>query len=84
MMSGNNREEMRKRVQNAAEYQKKAILALLPERMAAHIQVIGKELEMMAAETAADLVAACGRELFKGAAAEGTDQARKSKKVDIL
>ena len=38
------------RLKEAAEYQKKAIRALFPERMLKHIDVIGNEIKMMVAE----------------------------------
>ena len=41
---------MIKRLKTAGEYQKKAILALLPERTAGHLDVIGNEMKQMVAE----------------------------------
>ena len=38
------------RLKEAAEYQKKAIRALFPERMLKHIDVIGNEIKLMVAE----------------------------------
>ncbi len=52
-------EEMRGKLKRAGEYQKKAILELLPEGMEGHLSVIGKELEMMAKEYMAGSAAAC-------------------------
>ena len=44
--------DMINRLKTAAGYQKKAILALLPESTAGHLEVIGKELKLMLAEMA--------------------------------
>ena len=44
------------RLKTAGEYQKKAIMALLPESMERHLDVIGKEIKIMAAETFAEIV----------------------------
>ena len=41
---------MSDRLKEAAMYQKKAIRALIPERMLKHIDVIGNELKLMVAE----------------------------------
>ena len=41
------------RVKKAMEYQRLAVLALLPDPMAEHLAVIGSELQKMAAEMAA-------------------------------
>ena len=38
------------RLKEAAEYQKKAIRALFPERMLKHMDVIGNEIKLMVAE----------------------------------
>ncbi|MCR4585600.1 MAG: hypothetical protein K5686_07740 [Lachnospiraceae bacterium] len=38
------------RLKEAAEYQKKAIRALFPERVLKHIDVIGNEIKLMVAE----------------------------------
>lgn len=42
--------EMSDRIMTAKAYQKKAILALLPEEMSDHLEVIEKELRLMAGE----------------------------------
>ena len=44
-------ENMMKRLKKAAGYQRQAILALLPEGMEGHLDVIEKELKEMFAET---------------------------------
>ena len=38
------------RLKEAAEYQKKAIRALIPDRMLKHMDVIGNEIKLMVAE----------------------------------
>ena len=48
--------EMMQRLKTAGEYQKKAIRALFPEKMAKHLDVIENELKWMAAEALAELV----------------------------
>lgn len=75
--------EMLYRMKMAGEYQRKAIRALFPEKMGGHLDVIEKEIKMMAAEIAADAV----RECRKNDVCEGTQDREKSsnvKKVDIL
>lgn len=42
--------EMSDRIMTAKAYQKKAILALFPEEMGGHLEVIEKELKLMAGE----------------------------------
>ena len=42
--------DMINRLKTATGYQKKAILALLPESTASHLEVIGKEMKQMFAE----------------------------------
>ena len=70
--------EMTERLKTAAEYQRKAILALLPESTAGHLNVIGKELKLMLAETATGCIKkAASPEGKKGTADGGV------KKVDI-
>lgn len=44
------------RLKTAGEYQRKAIRALFPEEMGGHLDVIEKEVKLMAAELLADLV----------------------------
>ncbi len=50
--------EMLRRLKTAGEYQKKAMMALLPEQMEKHLDVIEKEVKMMLAE----MIAAAVRE----------------------
>ena len=76
------RNEMVSRLKTAAGYQRKAILALLPEGMDEHLDVIEKELKSMLAETVAKVmeeraVSACKSDETK----DGTDS--KVKKVTI-
>lgn len=51
--------EIFNRFRTAAEYQKKAIHALLPDNVGGHLDVIEKELKTMAVEIAADVVREC-------------------------
>ena len=75
--------EMLERVKTAGKYQRKAIRALFPEKMGEHLDVIEKEMKIMAVEAAAELlkncniVDACGK-------AQSQEQASKVKKVDIV
>lgn len=74
--------EMLYRMKTAAEYQKKAIWALLPEEMGEHLDVIEKEVKMMVMEVAADLMKNCN----KGDGCkdgQSHEQTSKAKKVDI-
>lgn len=75
--------EMLYRMKKAGEYQKMAIRALFPEKVGGHLDVIEKEIKMMAAELAADVV----RECRKNNTCDETQDCEKSshvKKVDIL
>lgn len=75
--------EMLHRMKTAGEYQKKAIRALLPEKMGGHLDVIEKEIKMMVVELAADALKECK----KKDACEETQESEQSsnvKKVDIL
>ena len=51
--------EILNRLKTAGEYQRKAIYALFPEKVGRHLDVIEKELKMMAVEIAADVVKEC-------------------------
>lgn len=53
--------ELWNRLRTAGEYQKKAIYALLPDPVGRHLDVIKKELKMMAVEIAADVLKECGK-----------------------
>ncbi len=76
--------DMINRLKTAAGYQKKAILALLPESTAGHLEVIGKELKLMLAEMAVKGIAESAKSEKAGPAqAEGTDRPKGVKKVDI-
>lgn len=48
--------EIISRLQQAKEYQKKAIYALFPERMSKHLEVIGNELTNMFMEMAFEMM----------------------------
>ncbi len=52
-------ENMMKRLKKAAGYQRQAILALLPEGMEGHLDVIEKELGAVLKEAMADMVREC-------------------------
>ena len=75
--------EMLHRMKTAAECQKKAIWALLPEEMGEHLDVIEKEMKMMVMEVAAELLKNCNQ---GNACRDGQshEQALKVKKVDIV
>ncbi len=60
--------EMKNRLRRAGEYQKKAILELLPEGAEKHLNVIAGEMKEMVAET----VAYVAKECCKGFAAAGS------------
>lgn len=51
--------EIISRLKTAGEYQRQAIYALFPDNISRHLDVIEKELEMMAVEIAADVVREC-------------------------
>lgn len=75
--------EMINRVKTAGEYQKKAIRALFPEEMGGHLDVIEKELKVMAMEIMAELLKGC---MESGVFNEPPSQEQESKvkKVDIV
>ena len=75
--------ELLNRLIMAGEYQKQAIYALLPEKVSRHLDVIQKELKMMAVEIAADVVKECRKCDNCGG---GQDHKKESevKKVDIV
>lgn len=75
--------EVFRRLKTAGEYQKKAIYALFPEKVGRHLDVIEKELKMMAVEIAADVVKECRK---SGSCGGGQDHEKESevKKVDIV
>ena len=76
--------ELRQRIKRASEYQKKAIMELLPKESAGHIEVIARELKALVKES----VIRFGRECAFGTGADaGTDRCSETedrvKKVDI-
>lgn len=74
--------EILRRVKTAGEYQKKAIRALLPEKVNGHLDAIEKELKIMVREMAAEM----GKEGKKREACEeeqSAERVSKVKKVDI-
>lgn len=72
--------EILNRFRTAAEYQKKAIYALLPDNVGGHLDVIEKELKTMAVEIAADVVRECRK---WDASREAQQKEPEVKKVDI-
>jgi len=71
------------RLRTAGEYQKKAIYALLPEPVGRHLDVIEKELKIMAVETAADVLRECGKCDHRDTEQE-PERESEVKKVDIV
>ena len=65
--------DMLNRLRTAASYQKKAVLALLPESTAGHLEVIGQEMKQMLLEIGSGFV----QEIMKPAetAASGKQEA---------
>ena len=82
IMSGNI--EMMKRVKEAAGYQRKAIRALMPERMGKHMDVIENEIKLMLTEAAFDILKECGRSIFENDENGMKSEKTGSKKIDIL
>ena len=72
-----NRAEMIGRLKEAAGYQRKAVLALFPERTRKHLEVIGTEIGSMAAECAE-------AHRCKKTAETNTEIRSKNKKVEIV
>lgn len=75
--------EMLKRLKAAGEYQKKAIFALFPENVGRHLDVIEKELKIMAVEIAADVVKEC-RKYESSSKEQDLKKESEVKKVDIV
>ena len=75
--------EMKERLKTAADYQKKAIEALVPECVSKHMKVIGKEMKAMLTELAADCVLkeAAKKKEKSAQAKDGAEN--RVKKVDI-
>ena len=69
--------EMIGRIKEAAGYQRKAVLALFPERTREHLEVIDGEIRSMITECAE--AHKCSKE--KGV---GTEKTSKTKKVEII
>ena len=69
--------EMMGRIKEAAGYQRKAVLALFPERTREHLEGIDGEFRAMITECAE--AHKCGNDIYKGAEKES-----KTKKVEIL
>ena len=76
--------DMLNRLKTAASYQKKAIMALLPESTAGHLEVIGKEMKQMFAELMIKGIADAAKQDKDCAAPEDkAPQSKGVKKVDI-
>ncbi len=75
--------ELLNRLRTAGEYQKKAIYALLPEPVGRHLDVIKKELKIMAVETAADVLKECGK-CDRRDTEQEPERESEVKKVDIV
>ena len=76
--------DMLNRLRTAASYQKKAVLALLPESTAGHLEVIGKEMKQMFAELMIKGIADVAKHDKDSPAPEDKAQQSKGvKKVDI-
>ncbi|MBR4731974.1 MAG: hypothetical protein IK081_04310 [Lachnospiraceae bacterium] len=89
------RKEYARRVRKAMEYQKKAVMTLLPESMEGHLEVIGGEVRKMMLELAVEAFRDCKesdlcKELFgcggikdEITGSEKNDKESKVKKVNI-
>lgn len=75
--------ELLNRLRTAGEYQKKAIYALLPEPVGRHLDVIKKELKIMAVEIVADVLKECGK-CDRHDAEQEPERESEVKKVDIV
>ena len=76
--------DMINRLKTAAGYQKKAILALLPESTAGHLEVIGKEIKQMFAELMIKGIAdAAKQDKATPAAEDKASRSKGTKKVEI-
>ncbi|MCR5687244.1 MAG: hypothetical protein K6G58_04420 [Lachnospiraceae bacterium] len=74
--------DMAKRLKTAARFQRQAVLALLPEGMEGHLDVIEKEIRSMLAEALAHTVCEGFENAGSGGAGKETADA-KVKKVSI-
>lgn len=70
--------EMIKRINTASEYQRKAIRTLFPEKMGEHLDVIEKEIKLMAKEMITDFLKECNESDVC------EEEQPKVKKVDIV
>ena len=76
--------DMIRRLRTAADYQKKAVMALLPESTAGHLEVIGKEMKQMFAELMIKGIADAAKQDKNDEASEEKEPRSKAvKKVDI-
>lgn len=74
------KQETINRIRQAGEYQKKAVMALFPQRAQEHLSVIERELKMMALETLVELMDVCKKEDKKE---QSTSEKPGVKRVDI-
>ncbi len=74
--------EMLRRMKTAGEYQKKAVRALFPERMAGHLDVIENEIRMMLLEAVADVMKECRKQ--EDEEEQACEKTSGVKKVDIM
>ena len=76
--------ELRQRIKRASEYQKKAIMELLPKESAGHIEVIAKELKALVKESVIRFGRECAFGTGAGACANNSAETEERvKKVDI-
>lgn len=81
--------EMIGRMKTAGKYQKKAIRALLPQEAGEHLDVIEREVRLLALELAGDLLGMVRKQEGSGAAKEaakeagGTNTSSNVRRVDI-
>lgn len=76
--------EMLHRLKTAGDYQKKAVRALLPEEMGGHLDVIEKEVKMMAVEIIAELLKIHDHEGDACQKGQNHEQTSKVRKVTIV
>jgi len=78
--------ELRQRIKRAGEYQKKAIMELLPKESAGHIEVIAREFKALLTESIVRFGRECAFGTETGAGSDVKDAeytGERVKKVDI-
>ena len=73
--------ELLHRLKMAADYQRKAMRALMPEKMGKHLDVIENEIKCMVMEAAAELLKECGGS--EKASESQSSEKSSARKVDI-